>query len=69
MTAIIEVSAHMCGPDALSLIQLLQENELEFRVSKDNPRIIHVNYPTEEVTFLIEDNFKEGWIDVTEEEE
>lgn len=63
----LEVSPRMCGPDALSLIQLLQEEELIFKIDSRNPRIIHIApWEVECVQELIEEHFKEGFISIEE---
>ena len=62
----LEVSPRMCGPDALSLIQLLQAEGIVFVLDPGNPRIIHTSWDVEDLRELIEEHFKEGFISVQE---
>ncbi len=68
MTCLIETPPGMMGPDALWLISVLQEEGWDFKVDRKNPRLIHVDAPAEDVTLVMEDEFKEGWLVITEEE-
>lgn len=64
---VLTVSADMCGPDALYLILVLQRGHIGYEIDENNPRIIRVDCPADEMELILEDEFKEGWIDVEEE--